>query len=303
MPNDVRVRDADALEAVLQETLASARARWPQIVVPDEAFIAHLAARVEPTTYAEDSIVTLATDDLYLACGCVLGHVAAIRALEAHYFPLVEGALSRSGFDAATIADVIQEVRASLLVPRGAEPPRLAKYGGKGKLLGWLRVIARRAANAKHVHDRPKEVELDEDSLEKMLPMLELEPELDVARRESRALFTRALAVGFAALPTGDRRLLRESVLHGVGTPELAARYGVDRTTMFRRLKGAEKKLRANVRRFMTGQGALSFTEYESVMRLLSTAPSELSVDDALARTGEQAAAPSEERRSPNEDR
>lgn len=289
VPSEACIRDATTLDAVLTEMLASARARWPSVRVDDKAFVAYVAVRAAPRMWVEDALTEMATDDLYLACACVLGDSAAFRELDRNYLPRVANRLSQSGFDTEVVSDVIQDLRIRLLMRRADEQPRLTKYGGKGKLVAWLSVLARRDALAQRDR-RPADRELEEELTSKLPSGIEFDSELATIRCESQELFARGFAAAMAALPARDRRMLRDSALRGISHGELAARFGVDRTTILRRIRRAQSALRANLRRFMLEQGELSLPEYESLLRVLSETPTELAIDNALGRTAEHPA-------------
>lgn len=136
------------LEGLLIQGYADARKTWPQVALPVESFVAHVAERVprdRPGVPVERLLGAMALSDLYLACACVRNVPGAHAALEAAHFARLPAALRKQfrGAPEATVEDACQKVRQKLLLASpGAGGPHLLTYAGEGGLVAWIRVIA-----------------------------------------------------------------------------------------------------------------------------------------------------------------
>jgi RNA polymerase sigma-70 factor (ECF subfamily) len=135
------------LEALLIQSYADARKAWPQVALPVESYVAHVAGRVprdRPGAPVAKVLGAMALSDLYLACACTSGVPGAHAALEAAYFASMPGLLRKQFREApaATVEDACQLVRQKLLLATPDAGPHLLTYAGEGGLLAWIRVIA-----------------------------------------------------------------------------------------------------------------------------------------------------------------
>jgi RNA polymerase sigma-70 factor (ECF subfamily) len=198
--------DAGALEDALGRLLAAARHAWPALGISDETFLRHAASCVVPSEAGlEAALADLRAADLYLACGCLHGDPAAFAAFEAGFLlPLrAPGALGRSAAPAAD--DVLQELRARLFVARGAVPPRIATYRGRGPLGAWVRVAAARVAiDLARAAPEPA-ARAEEAGLRAPAD----DPELQLLKRRYRPELEAAFRATLAALPARDANVLR----------------------------------------------------------------------------------------------
>ena len=147
-----------------RDAYQAAQHAWPTVTLAFERFVAHAAAVGfrGPATDPD----TANTADLFLACACGDGDRAAIEALEQQYMGPTRSSLKRLDARPEFIDDVMQELRAKLLLP---PEPRILRYGGRGPLLAWIRVAASRIAidSLRAVRDDVLREPRDPDSLER----------------------------------------------------------------------------------------------------------------------------------------
>ena len=266
----LRHRQPDLAER-LAARLAEARAAWPEVRHPDEAFLAHLAEVLSRPENAEESLETLLVDDLYVAAACAARDGVAVAACEARYGPGIDRALARQGLERAAADELRQKLREQLYVADASGRPYLAAYSGRGKLSGWLRVIAVRLA-LKSFRGQYRERPLDTDLAEKLAGT----PELAVPSAERAHLkllyqteFKTALKAAVASLPERDRELLRRHFVGGETIDQLGELFGVHRATAARWIERARTALLRSLRRILMQQLRLDAEGYESVLKLV----------------------------------
>jgi RNA polymerase sigma-70 factor len=168
------------------------------------------------------------------------------------------------------VDELCQRLREVLLVPRGAQPPKLAEYAGRGALTTWLRVVAVRAALDQMRADRRSAAgELDSE-----LPFLDGggdEPELQLLRLRFRPRFAEALRAAAATLTPRERNLLRMSLVDELTLEQMAPLFRVTKSTVHRWVEQARHRFLGEVRRFFHEQLGLSASEFDSVARLLQS--------------------------------
>lgn len=274
-----------ALAATIAETLASAHAIWPDVDVDDEAFVAHLGARVDAPLAA--GLAALNTDDLYLACACRLGVKPALVHFER--IALVPAATALRDAD-MPLEELVQQLRVKLLVADGDEPPRIEQYGGRGSLRGWTRIAvlrtikdqrrtrARSAAAMPLVRD-PSDA-LADDLLAD--PSGLVDPELERVRAQYGAAFRTAFATAVHSLCAEARRLLRQHHLHGLTLDALAQIYRAHRVTIARRLAKARAELLEQTQLALVAQLRVDRAEVDQAVGLILSRL-ELSMERLLA--------------------
>src|SRR5262249_40052899 len=137
---------ARSIENLLAQSLRSARAAWPPILVSEDLFLPYLAQRIPQEESVPIALARLRVTDLYLACACAHGDAKAIVELEHRYLSKIAPALGKIGTPRDVIEEVQQFLRAYLLVPQDGAEPHMADFAGRGELFAWLRVIALREA-------------------------------------------------------------------------------------------------------------------------------------------------------------
>ncbi|MCE9668521.1 sigma-70 family RNA polymerase sigma factor [Myxococcus stipitatus] len=261
---DVRsLADAMDLESVLDAWVAEGREAWPDVALPDEDFLTHVARRLEPGM----DLASLPAADLYLACACALGLPSAHAALERHVLPGVAPAVARVRGGGVDAAEVLQQLRQRLLVPEGAgRLPRIAEYQGAGPLAGWLRAAAvRTALNLQRSEGRRARVE--EDAEVGGLTGGGLDVELDYLRQRHREDFRAALSDALAALSSRERTVLRLHVVEGLSLERIGAMYQTHKSTVSRWVAHARERVLVGARERLAERLQLSSDELHSLMR------------------------------------
>jgi RNA polymerase sigma-70 factor (ECF subfamily) len=226
----------EAAAAMLEPVVVAARRAWPTVVLADERFLPHLVERLARDVPFGDALKAAHASDLYLACACADKIPEAIELFERQILNAVESTLARIDRAQDFRDEVRQRLRERILV---GERPRIADYNGAGPLEGWVRVTATRLAlNTK------RELKVD-GQRGPGLPSAR-DPELEAIAGQYRGEVEAAFRTAFARLATPDRDLLRQHYLEGLNFEQMAARLGVDRSTVSRRVSAA--------RQFLLGQ-------------------------------------------------
>jgi RNA polymerase sigma-70 factor (ECF subfamily) len=256
----------DPTGPIFQQMVSAARTAWPELRVDEPAFAAHVAGHLEGEDDVEATLASLAAADLYLACACARSESAALELLDKRYFSALDAALGKMGLSSAQIDDIKQGLRQQLLVATETAPPRIAQYGGRGALAGWLRVSATRAG-LKVARAAKREVAHEDDDLLAMPTTTT--PELQRLKRDYQADFRAAFLGAMAALPDRDKNLLRQHHLDGLSVDELAVLYKVHRATAARWVAAARQALLTATRQALLARVRLAPTDADSIMRLV----------------------------------
>ena len=255
----------------MADVLATGRAAWPAIELAADVLARYLADR------------GLAPDadhgaDLFLACACTTRVPAALAAFDATYAPQLPTYLARLRLTREQIDEVGQALRERLFV---GDAPKIADYGGKGPLGAWLRVIAVRVAIDRQRAAAPPMRELAHDGL----VAAATSPELELLRARYRDHFRGAFAAALAARSSEQRTLLRLHYLDGVSMDELGRMFGVNRSTIFRRLQSCQQALLDDLRDRLREELGVSTEELHSLAAALRS-DLELSLGDHLKSVG-----------------
>ena len=255
--------DLSALQTAVADALANARARWPRLRIDDEVFLPYLQARLPGDDAA--AVGSVHVEDLYVACGCVLGDPEAVACFDASHGAAIRAHVTR--VDTTAVQDVCQGILTRLLVGDGDEPPRLASFAGRSPLAAWLRVVATRDA-LMHRRRVPDPGAAPEAPLADFVDTDE-DPELAVMRARHREDFRRAFEEALTDLAAGDRALLRSQLVDRLTIDDLASIHGVHRATAARRLAKIREHLLRDTRRNLTVALNLPRAELESLFRLV----------------------------------
>src|SRR5262249_102241 len=142
--------------------------------------------------------------------------------------------------------EALQMLRATLLVPRGDEPPEIADFTGAGPLAGWLRVVALRIV-LRFLRKEERSAPIEEVVADRLAAAD------DPARRSARARYARAVQAprreaGQETKPEAPT-LLRSRYVDGYGVDQIAAIHRVHRATAGRWVQRAEDALVSSARR------------------------------------------------------
>jgi len=247
----------------LAEHLAAAHAAWPALALPDADFVAYLAARLPKEDVAE-AFANVHAADLYLAAACAHGLAGAASAFEARYMASLDGVLSRAGADARD--ELRQRLREKLLVSAPGTLPRIAEYGGRGPLAGWLKVVASRLA-LDFLRAREPQSPDGDDLL--ALPAEGVDPELAHLRDRYREELKIAMREAATALGPRPRNVLRLHYIDGLTMEEIAALHRVHRITVVRWVTDAREALASTTRLVLLQRFGIGKKELDSILGLM----------------------------------
>ena len=249
---------AERLEALF----ADARTVWPAIQLPDEDFAAYLAAR-QPTAVL---IEAARAADLFVACACTRGDEAAIDGFQRRFFGEIDAAGRRARAGDDIIAEARQNLARSLFT--GA-PPAVAGYSGRGDLRGWIRVTGIREV-LRLLERARREIPIGVDVFLDALSPAD-DPELAFLKQRYRDEFVEALREAVASLSDRERLLFRRQLIDGWGIDELAAEFGIHRSTAARWLTAARRTVLEQTRALLKERWGATTLEVDSIVRLLGS--------------------------------
>jgi RNA polymerase sigma-70 factor (ECF subfamily) len=241
-----------------------ATAQWPTAWVEKDAFAEYVADRA-----GEESLSDEAVAALYLACACVRGVPAAVKAFDTDYLPQARRAAARAGLSADQVTELLQALREYLLVGRAGGTPKLHEYRGKGDLRGWLRVTATRAAL--RVRKKAAGAKLDSDGASLEARATDDDPELSYMKALYRQAFRDAFQAAVLALEPRDKLVLHQHTVLGMSVDDIGAHHGVHRATAARWVQSAREKLLTGVRRELAREANVSPRELNSILRLVQS--------------------------------
>jgi RNA polymerase sigma-70 factor (ECF subfamily) len=258
---------ADALEVAWR----AGSAQWPALQLAPEAFAMHLSRCVDPHADLATQVSALPAADLFLACACAAGDSRAIAALEDTYARQIGMAVRRIRDQHLLPDDFRQMLRGRLFVGAPGEPAAIARYTGQGPLGAWLRVTALRAALNATRSKRPSARGLPSEEELFRFDDRTGDPELDHLKLTYRDAFRRAFQDTLAALPSREKTLLRQSVVHGLSVREIARLHDVHHATAARWLAGARTMLLSGTREVLRARLDVSARELDSIMDLIES--------------------------------
>jgi len=260
-------------ESLLRRAWETGRRRWPQVDLPAEVFLRHLAGLLAESR-ADGPLAPwveqLDFEGLYLACACVKGVSGASEMFEQHYMARLPALLGYLKLSSVMLDEICQQLRMHLLMRTPAAPPRLATYTGRGALLIWMRVIAVRMALKQGASVRGMPEENGLAALED-LPAPGTDPELALLKSRYRYEFRQAVREAFAALSDDQRYLLRLHFLEGLPTTRMGPLFGKDQSTISRWLKDVRERVYEETKHRLREHLRLSSQEFESLMSAIQS--------------------------------
>lgn len=244
------------------EAIAAARALWG-IEVDPERLQRYVTSR------RDAGATGLRLMDLCLACGCANQDPKAIAAFDRELVSLIESAIRQVGGGRVDADEVAQRLRTRLLVGDGQVGPAITDYGGRGPLLGWLRIVATREILMMRRREK-FEAPLDEEAMAE-LPALGGGPELDFLNRHYRAAFRTAFQRAFAELEPLARDMIRAHYLEGVMFDALGERHQIHRATAARWVARARQSLVEKTREHLSRTLDVSEAELDSILQLVGS--------------------------------
>jgi RNA polymerase sigma-70 factor (ECF subfamily) len=242
----------------LRRLFDSARAAWPDIEVPFDLFVSQSNGG-ESLLKADAEASRANAADVYLACACGQGQVAALSAFEEHYLSRAHGAAARIDRRPDFIAEVQQVLRERLLV--GADA-KIKEYRGTGPLAAWVRTAAVRTALTLRRAPRRASHEQDLGELEQVL-----DPEILAIKQRHKQEIHLALENAVRQLDSDDRLLLRLYYVDRLTLAKIASLYRIAQSTASRRLTATTQTVLANVKADLTNRLQLSTQSLDSLLR------------------------------------
>ena len=204
--------------------------------------------------------------DLSLAAACAAGDPAALAVFDEQYLAPLAGVLRATGLAADQIDDVMQELRARLLVGDGR--PRILDYAGRADLRLWVRTAAVRAGIDLVRQRRDLPVEDEELAA---LPAILDDPELLHLKDRYRDELREAVGEAITQLPARDRLLLKYTYVDGLNVDKVGAIYGVHRATAARWVGAARDALAESSRKLLVARLGVTPSELRSIARLVES--------------------------------
>jgi RNA polymerase sigma-70 factor (ECF subfamily) len=239
--------ELEEIERALHAMVATARARWPDVVVRPAVFVEHLAKHVARDEPLLPALVRIEAADLYLAIACTLGDPAAMAAFERELMSHVVDAIARVDRSADFVAETRQRLYERLFV---GDSPRIADYAGAGPLIGWLRIAAirtalnlRRDEGTHHAAERLAAGDLAVGS----------DMELAIVKAQYGEVVEAALQKALSKLSPEDRHLLRLHHLDHLTLEKIAGLHKVNRSTVSRWLARVRAFLLDEIKRELAG--------------------------------------------------
>ena len=212
-------------------------------------------------------------EDRELARRAIAGDAEAVDVFERTFRPELVRIAGRLG---VREEDLVHELMAHLLVGCPERPAKLASYRGEGSLRSWVRAVATRFVidHLRKANARPGRAPLEEQPHS---------ARLDRALEGRRwATYVRtATAAAFAELSARQRNLLRHATYHRLNIDELAAVYGVHRSTAARWLQRTRDTLHAAVAEKIADAASMPRAEAHSLLRAVGR-DAELSLRSVL---------------------
>jgi RNA polymerase sigma-70 factor (ECF subfamily) len=268
---EVRRRASPELERRLQEILDACRAAWPGLDVPADTFVRRLAEHLPDDGELDHCLARMHGPDIYLACGCAAGDRAALAVFDSNVLAQATPVLHRMGLSASQIDEVVQVLRAKLLVtdPDGA-PPLIATYAGRGALVGWVRTAARRTALSLR-RNKDEQIGGAQDGRAMERIPFPADMELDYIKGRYQAEFKQAIEDAIATLDAEQLKLLRLHYTDGLSIDRIGALLSVHRATAARWIRAASDAVRDVTRRLLHERLRLSAGELDSLAGLVQS--------------------------------
>ena len=273
LPDELRSSgqlDAGRLEQLLASAIDAGQRAWPQLAVPPDAFVRHVAQRIPAGSTCETALDSLHAGELYLAFACHLGDPRAIATLEHAYKSHLDAVIAGLNREGLTAEDFRQIVRRRLFVRETGQDAKISAYAGQGSLAAWLRVTARRVGlNAV----RGKRVDAQSTDHQDLfdLPQSLGDPELDYLKDTYREEFRSAFLSAVEGLDARDRTLLRQTIVHRLTVRQIARMYQVHHATVARWISQARERLVEGTRAHLQARLEISQRELDSIMGLIAS--------------------------------
>ena len=257
----------DQLEARLRSLIDEARAAWPDVALPDDAFLEAVARGIAEEGDPLHALASTRAADLFLACACAVGDPRALAHFDAEFLGPLSARLHHRA-SATFTDDLRQQVRTRLLIAAPPRPPRIATYRGRAALTTWLSAaMARVAVDLRR--SEPPSGSLDD--IVRRIASANVDPELAYLKSRYGPELESAVRAALAILSTGDANLLRAHFLDEVNASTLARMYGVSIRTIYRRLDDIRARVLAATHCAVRDRLGISAAEFDSLVALAAS--------------------------------
>jgi RNA polymerase sigma-70 factor, ECF subfamily len=258
------VDDEAELDRHLAAEAGEATQRWPDVPWDRAGLRRAIAGRLEPG----ESVAVAASwqlAELNLALACLAGQPAALARFDRLLEEVAVPAIASRGLGRAEIDEVVQRSRVRLLVGGSEAGPGLALYSGRGRLAGFVRSAAVRAA----LNLRRDQGRRDLHAMDVLLDAASHDPELRHMKEHYLEEFRRALSAAWDLLTAEEQLFVRHQLEDSLTIDDLARLYAIHRSTAARRLAAARDRLAVETRRRLRQDLGMSDGELDSVLRLI----------------------------------
>ncbi len=269
----VPLRESDVVQLGLRlaNKTATFHAAFPTVHVDAASVAARIGEELRSAglaaNEADQALEEIHFDDLCIAMACATGDSAAIAHFSGRVLVDAQSNLGRFRNDGVVESDVRSAVHERLFVADASGRPGILKYGGRGPLLGWLRVVVTRLAlNLRR--SKKSEESREEDIVRELLGDLPT-PELELVKQDAARHFKEAFAEAALELPEDERDALRMHLYEGLSIDDLARIFDVHRATAARWLGRARDRLHAVTRERLMTRLRCSESEVDSVVKLM----------------------------------
>jgi RNA polymerase sigma-70 factor, ECF subfamily len=244
-----------------EDLYRAGEAAWPKIRLARDAFAAAIARHGSPANVERAS-------DLYIAVASVEGNPRAIEAVRTMLASELHFAATKTTATADQISEAQARLSHVLFVDEPQRAAALRGYSGRGELVAYLRVVARREL-FRIVNQGRREVGLDADIIDCIVPPKD--PEISLLRERYRDEVDRGLRIAVGRLDDRERALLRYAFVEGLNVDAVGKLYGVHRATAARWIAVARERLGTAIREQLAEQLAIELAEVDSIVRLVQS--------------------------------
>ncbi|MEM6290230.1 MAG: sigma factor-like helix-turn-helix DNA-binding protein [Myxococcota bacterium] len=252
------------LQAV-SEGWGAAREQYPALPKDPGTFVDDLRVRGVTTLDATH------LHDLALAWACASALPWALRVFEATVLPQAERAVRRIDGADAFVDEVLQRLRTRLLVREAEGAPRIASYGGRGPLAGWVSVAAVRVGLSVLRETRRDTARAEGLWADAVLFPSGVSADLQHLKDRYAPQLADALRRACAELPDRERAVLRMYFVENLNIDKIGVVYGVHRSTVARWIGRTKSGLVERMHAILHETAAVPLDELSSIDRLVQS--------------------------------
>jgi RNA polymerase sigma-70 factor (ECF subfamily) len=252
-------------QVTLEKAARAAAKAWPTLA-PPPSFGPFLLARVPAGETLEHWLERAPLADLYLACACAEGSAAAMALFDAQHLARIGRFIARMRPSDDFTHEVAQTMREKLFVGTPGKRPKINDYVGMGTLSNWIRAMSVRTAIDLYRREPDRSSILEDEALSRDETP---DPEGAQIKLRYRRQFSDALRRALDATSAEQRELLRLHFVESATFDQLAARFGMHKVTVWRRIAAARDAVLNSARHILSEELGLASGEFESLLHLL----------------------------------